>query len=224
MSQLNLIFLGPPGAGKGTQAQRLTEDFELPYIGTGDILREAVREGTELGALAQQSMDRGELVPDEVVIGLVKERLEQPDTADGFILDGFPRTIDQAEALDGELATLGRGITAVIFIEVADEEVVRRLSGRRVCVKQGHNFHVEFDPPKHPDRCDIDGSRLIVRDDDEPETVRRRLESYEEKTAPLVSFYQAKGVLKRVDGNQSPEDVHGHVRAILATLKMEEQV
>lgn len=224
MSQLNLIFLGPPGAGKGTQAQRLTEDFELPYIGTGDILRDAVREGAELGKVAVESMERGELVPDEVVIGLVKERLEQPDTADGFILDGFPRTIEQAEALDGELATLGREITAVICIEVSEEEAVRRLSGRRVCVKQGHNFHVEFDPPKHPDRCDIDGSRLVVRDDDEPETIRNRLESYEEKTAPLVSFYQAKGVLKRVDGNQLPEDVHGHIRAILATLKMEEQV
>lgn len=224
MSQLNLIFLGPPGAGKGTQAQRLTEDFDLPYIGTGDILREAVRDGTELGKLARESMDRGELVPDEVVIGLVKERLERPDSADGFILDGFPRTIEQGEALDGDLATLGREITAVIFIEVSEEEVVRRLSGRRVCVKQGHNFHVEFDPPKHPDRCDIDGSRLVVRDDDEPETVRNRLESYEEKTAPLVSFYQAKSVLKRVDGDQLPEDVHGHIRAILATLKMEEQV
>lgn len=224
MTPLNLVFLGAPGAGKGTQAQRLKDDFDLPYVATGDILREAVREGTPLGLEAKGFMDSGALVPDAVVIGLVGERLEQGDTEDGFVLDGFPRTIEQAEALGKELAKMGRTVTAVIFIDVGDEEVVRRLSGRRVCVKDGHSFHVDFDPPKHDDRCDIDGSRLIVRDDDKPDTVRNRLRTFREKTAPLVDYYEKAGVLKRVDGSQAPDEVQGRVRAVLATLRLEEKV
>lgn len=224
MSELNLILLGPPGAGKGTQAQRLREDFSLPYFATGDILRQAVKEGTELGRQASEYMQEGDLVPDSLVTGIIKERLEQPDSDDGFILDGFPRTVPQAEALDQELATLGRGITAVINIALSEEEAVRRLSGRRVCVKGGHNFHVEFDPPKHEDRCDVDGSRLIVRDDDKPETVRHRLSTYHEKTEPLVEFYERKGVLREVDGAQGPAEVHNHIRALIATLRFEESV
>lgn len=224
MSELNLILIGPPGAGKGTQAQRLREDFDVPYFATGDILREAVKNETELGRLAKVHMDSGDLVPDELVIGIITERLEQPDSSDGFILDGFPRTVHQAEALDRELAQLGRVITAVISIEVDDDEAVRRLSGRRVCVKAGHNFHVELDPPKNEDHCDLDGSRLIVRDDDRPETVKHRLETYKQKTAPLIEFYESKGVLRKVDGAQPPEDVHDHVRALIATLRFEESV
>lgn len=224
MSELNLILLGPPGAGKGTQAQRLREDFSLPYFATGDILRQAVKEGTELGKQANEYMGKGDLVPDSLVTGIIKERLEQPDSDDGFILDGFPRTVPQAEALDQELATLGRGITAVITIDLGEEEAVRRLSGRRVCVKGGHSFHVEFDPPKHEDRCDVDGSRLIVRDDDKPETVRRRLSTYHEKTEPLVEFYERKSILRKVDGALGPGEVHNHIRALIATLRFEESV
>ncbi len=176
MSELNLILFGPPGAGKGTQAERLRNDFQLPYIATGDMLRENVKDGTELGNEAKRYMDAGELVPDDVIVAMVAERLQEEDARDGFILDGFPRTIEQAEALDRQLGELGRRITAVLLLDVPDEEVERRLSGRRVCVKAGHNYHVEFDPPKHEEVCDQDGSRLIQRDDDKPEVIRNRLE------------------------------------------------
>jgi adenylate kinase len=224
VSELNLVLLGPPGSGKGTQGERLQEDFRLPYYATGDILRAAVREGTELGDAAKQYMDRGDLVPDEVIIGVIVERIESPEAADGFILDGFPRTIPQAEALGAELEELGRQLTAVLLIEVPDEEVVRRLGGRRTCAKSGHVFHVEFDPPKEQDVCDIDGSRLLVRDDDEPEVIRRRLEQYREKTEPLIGYYEERGLLRRVDGSPPPDDVGDRIRALLATLKMEEDI
>ena len=176
VSELNLILFGPPGAGKGTQAERLQADFQLPYIATGDILRENVREGTELGRKAEQYMNAGDLVPDDLIIAMVTERFQEEDARDGFILDGFPRTIEQAEALDRQLSELGRRITAVLLLDVPDEEVVRRLSGRRVCVKAGHNYHVEFDPPKRDEVCDQDGSRLIQREDDKPEVIENRLE------------------------------------------------
>lgn len=224
MSELNLILLGPPGAGKGTQAQRLREDFGLPYFATGDILREAVKAESELGREAKKFMDSGDLVPDQLVISLIKERLEQPGSSDGFLLDGFPRTVPQAEALDLELASLDRSITVVININVSEDELVRRLSGRRVCVKGGHTFHIEFDPPKHEGHCDIDGSKLIVRDDDKPETVLNRLATYSEKTTPLVGFYEDKGVLRMVDGSQHPDQVHNHIRALIATQRFEETV
>jgi adenylate kinase len=223
VSELNLVLLGPPGSGKGTQGVRLQEDFRLPYYATGDILRAAVRDETELGQAAKEYMDRGDLVPDEVIIGVIIERLEDAEAADGFILDGFPRTMPQAEALDSELQKLDRGLTAALLIEVPEEEVVRRLGGRRTCAKNGHIFHVDFDPPKEQDVCDIDGSRLVVRDDDEPEVIRHRLEQYEEKTEPLVDYYDGKGLLRRIDGAQAPDEVGDRIRALLATLKMEEE-
>jgi adenylate kinase len=224
VSELNLILFGPPGAGKGTQAQRLADDFQLPYIATGDMLREHVKEGTELGREAKRYMDAGDLVPDGVIVAMVAERLQQDDARDGFILDGFPRTVEQSEALDKQLAELGRRITAVLLLDVPDEEVERRLSGRRVCVKKGHNYHIELDPPKREGVCDQDGSRLVQRDDDQPEVIRNRLGTYHKKTAPLIDRYEEQGLLKRIDGTRVPTEVHDHIRAVIATLRMEEDV
>ena len=223
MSELNLILLGPPGAGKGTQAERLTQDFPLAYIATGDMLRAAVRDGTPLGLQAKGYMDAGDLVPDDVIIGVILERVQSDDARDGFLLDGFPRTIGQAEALGVELGKLGRRLTAVLLIETPDEEIVRRLSGRRVS-KSGRVYHVEFDPPKHEGRCDIDGTPLIQRDDDKPETVKKRLEVYHELTSPLVAFYEDRGLLRRFDGTRSPTEVHDHIRATIATLRLEDEL
>ena len=224
MSELNLILLGPPGSGKGTQGERLQEDFHLPYYATGDILRAAVVEDTELGQTAKQYMNEGGLVPDEVIIGVIAERVEGPDAADGFILDGFPRTIGQATALADEMDKLGRTITAVVLIETDDAEVQRRLGGRRTCAKNGHIFHVEFDPPKNEDVCDVCGARLIVRDDDKPDVIAKRLETYHAQTEPLVGHYEQQGLLKRVDGSQTPDDVGDRIRALLATLRLEEEL
>jgi adenylate kinase len=224
VSELNLIFLGPPGAGKGTQASRLATDFRLAYIATGDMLRAAASQGSELGQQAKRYMDAGELVPDEVIIAMIRERLEQDDTGDGFILDGFPRTLPQAKALDDEFGRLGRRLTAVLLLDVDDEELVRRISGRRVCVKAGHTYHVEADPPKHDAVCDQDGSRLIQRADDKPATVRQRLVVYHEHTEPLVEYYEEEGLLRRFDGGRSPTEVHDRVRASIATLRLEEQL
>lgn len=224
MSELNLILLGPPGAGKGTQAERLVEDFDLPYYATGDILRRAVKEGTELGRQAKEYMDRGDLVPDEVICGVIVERIDSPEALDGFLLDGFPRTLPQAEALEQALEPLGRRLTAVLSIDVDDTEVVRRLSGRRVCEKNGHPYHVDFDPPKNPGFCDQDGSQLIQRDDDREETIKHRLHVFHDQTEPLVEHYEAKGLLRRFDGSRSPDEVHAHIRATLATLRLEEQL
>jgi adenylate kinase len=224
MSELNLILLGPPGAGKGTQAERLRNDFRLPFISTGVMLRENVEQGTELGLEAKKYMDAGDLVPDELVLAMASERLTQGDAQDGFILDGFPRTIPQAEALDTQLSELRRRITAAILIDLDDEEVVRRISGRRVCSKSGHNYHVEFDPPKHDEVCDQDGSRLIQRDDDKPDVVRNRLAVYHAQTEPLIEYYDGNGLLRRIDGSRSPTEVHDHIRAVIATLRLEDDV
>jgi adenylate kinase len=222
VSELNLILLGPPGSGKGTQGETLQEDLELPYYATGDILRAAVRDQTELGRQAKEYMERGDLVPDDVIVGVIAERIAQSEAADGFILDGFPRTTPQAEALDAKMAELGRRLTAVILIEVSEEEIVRRLGGRRVC-PSGHVFHVEFDPPTNEGVCDVCGEPLGIREDDKPEVVRHRLVQYEQKTKPLIAYYEDPGLLERVDGEQDPDKVGDEIRALLATLRMEEE-
>jgi adenylate kinase len=222
--QLNLILFGPPGAGKGTQAERLQGDFQLPFISTGDMLRKNVKEQTRLGKEAKGFMDAGDLVPDELIVAMAAERLQEEDAEDGFILDGFPRTLAQAKALEEQLSKLGRRVTAALLIDVPDEEVVRRLSGRRVCVKSGHNYHVEFDPPKHEGVCDQDGSRLIQRDDDKPEVVENRLRVYHEQTEPLVNYYDEQGLMRRIDGTRPATEVHDHIRAVIATLRLEEDV
>jgi adenylate kinase len=221
MSELNLVLLGPPGSGKGTQGELLQQDCKLPYYATGDILRAAVRDQTELGKVAKEYMDRGDLVPDEVIIGLIAERVQGPEAAAGFILDGFPRTLPQAEALDEALSTLGRSLSAALLFDVSDEEVIRRLGGRRTCVENGHIFHVEFNPPKTPDVCDFDGSRLIVRDDDKPEVIAKRLQTYHAKTEPLVSYYEERGLLQPLDGERPPDEVGAEIRALLAKLRSE---
>src|SRR5205807_4525486 len=208
VSELNLILFGPPGAGKGTQAERLRKDFQLPYIATGEMLRTAVKEGTEMGKEAKGYMATGDLVPDALILAMTAERLQQDDARDGFILDGFPRTREQAEALDEQLRSLGRRITAVLLLQVPDTEVVRRLSGRRVCVKAGHNYHIEFDPPKHEGVCDQDGSQLIQRDDDKPEVIKNRLRVYHQQTEPLVDHYDEQGLMRRIDGTRPASEVH----------------
>ena len=222
MSELNLILLGPPGAGKGTQAERLRSDFSLPFISTGDMLRANVKDETELGRKAKEYMDAGDLVPDDLIVAMAAARLQEADARDGFILDGFPRTLEQAEALKQQLARMGRRVTAALLIDTPDDEVVRRLSGRRVCVKAGHLYHVEFDPPKHDEICDQDGSRLIRRDDDDPDVVRNRLRVYHEQTEPLVKYYDDEGIMRRIDGTRDAGDVHDHIRAVIATLRLED--
>jgi adenylate kinase len=225
VSELNLILLGPPGAGKGTQAERLRDDFSLPHISTGDILRAQVAEGTPLGLEAKRYMEDGDLVPDDVIIGMIGERLAQPDAQDGFLLDGFPRNEQQAEALGSALAEMERRLTATLLIEVPDDEVVRRLAGRRVCVKNAsHIYHVDFDPPKHSNVCDQDGARLTQRDDDKEETIRRRLEVYHSQTEPLIAYYDGAGLLRRFDGTRNADEVHNHLRATIATLRLEEDL
>jgi adenylate kinase len=222
MAELNLVLLGPPGSGKGTQGERLQEDLRLPYYATGDILRAAVRDETDLGRTAKEYMDRGDLVPDEVIVGVIAERVCSPEALDGFILDGFPRTMPQAEALDAKLEELGRAVTAVLLIDVSDDDVVRRLGGRRTCEQGGHVFHVEFNPPSREGVCDLDGSELIVRDDDKPEVIRKRLETYHAKTEPLVGYYDQRSVLRRIGGAATPDAVAEEIRRTLATMRLEQ--
>jgi adenylate kinase len=223
VSELNLILLGPPGAGKGTQADRLKDDFGLPYIGTGELLRKHTGEGTELGRKAAPYMERGDLVPDELVIRMILEELDN-NGRDGFLLDGYPRSVEQADALGDALDEHGRSLTAALLIDVDDETVIQRLSGRRQCVKNGHLYHVMFDPPKHDEVCDQDGSRLVQREDDKPGTVKRRLATYHSKTAPLIDYYEERGLLRRFDGSREPSEVHDHIRATLAMLRLEERL
>jgi adenylate kinase len=222
MSELNLVLLGPPGSGKGTQGERLQEDLRLPYYATGDILRAAVRDATEIGLSAKEYMDRGDLVPDDVIVGVIAERIGSAEALDGFILDGFPRTTPQAEALDAKLAELGRAVNAVLLIDVGDGELVRRLGGRRTCAENGHVFHTDFNPPKQDGVCDLDGSELIVRDDDKPDVIRKRLETYHEKTEPLVDYYDQRSVLRRIAGESPPDEVGEEIRRTLATMRLEQ--
>lgn len=225
LPELNLILLGPPGSGKGTQGERLQEDFRLPYYATGDILRAAVKDGTEIGKQAKEYMDRGDLVPDQVIIGGIAERLQQEEAADGFILDGFPRTVPQAEALDEKMTELRREMTAAILIDASEDEVIRRLGGRRTCEQNpSHIYHVEFDPPKEEGICDIDSGKLIVRDDDKPDVIKNRLKQYREKTEPLIDYYEERGILNRVQGERPPDEVEEAIHALLATLRREEEM
>jgi adenylate kinase len=180
-----------------------------------------VREETELGKTAKEYMDRGDLVPDGVIVGAIAERIDSTEAADGFILDGFPRTVPQAEALAAKLGELGRQLSAVLLIDASDEEVMRRLGGRRTCAENGHVFHVDFNPPERDGVCDIDGSELIVRDDDKPEVIRHRLDTYHEKTEPLIEFYDHQSRLRRIDGAEAPDAVADELRRTLATLKLE---
>jgi adenylate kinase len=225
LPELNLILLGPPGSGKGTQGERLQEDFRLPYYATGDILRAAVKEGTEIGKQAKEYMERGDLVPDEVIIGVIAERLQEEEAADGFILDGFPRTLPQAEALDTKMEELRRELTAAILIEVSEQEVLRRLGGRRTCEKNpSHIYHVDLDPPENEEVCDLDGGKLVVRDDDKPEVIKNRLAQYREKTEPLIDYYEERGILNTVAGEASPDEVEERIHAVLATLRREQEM
>jgi adenylate kinase len=225
LSGLNLILLGPPGAGKGTQADRLRSDFAIPHISTGDMLRAEVAAGSELGREAKRYMDAGELVPDDVIIGMIVKRLQDEDAANGFLLDGFPRNAEQADALDEALKRLGRHLSGALLIDVGDDELVRRLAGRRVCVKNpSHIYHVEFDPPKHDDVCDQDGSRLIQRDDDREDTIRRRLQVYHSQTEPLIEYYDEQGLLRRFDGTRDPDEVHARIRADVAAQRIERKL
>ena len=209
---LNLIFLGPPGGGKGTQAKFLVKDYSIPQISTGDILRDAVKKGTELGKLAKKYMDEGKLVPDDVVIGIIKDRLSEDDTKNGFILDGFPRTVAQAEALDQLLKEMGRELKAVILIDVPKDELLKRLTGRRTCSRCGKMYHIIYSPPKKEGICDECGGELYQRDDDKEETILKRLEVYESQTLPLVEYYEKKGLLRKVDGVGSVEEIYRRVK------------
>jgi adenylate kinase len=222
MSALNLILLGPPGAGKGTQAARLREDFGLPYIATGDLLREHRDNDTELGREAKTYMERGELVPDDLVVAMILAKIEA-DGEDGFLLDGFPRNLAQAEALSDALEEGDRRLNAVLLIDVPDELLMERITGRRLC-PDGHVYHIKYDPPKHDNVCDQDGKPLVQRDDDKPETVKKRLDVYHSETAPLVEYYDERGLLRRFDGAREMSEVHDHIRATLATLRLEEQL
>jgi len=213
---MKLILLGPPGAGKGTQAKQLIDRFGIPQISTGDILRAAVKEGTPMGVKAKSCMDAGALVPDEVVVGIVRERLQKEDCAAGFILDGFPRTVPQADALKANLAELGKELDAVISLEVDTEALVERLTGRRTYRSCGRGYHVKFDPPRNTGVCDTCGGELYQRDDDQEETIRKRLEVYDQQTSPLVAYYQQDGLLAAIDGMQEMATVQ---EDILAALK-----
>jgi len=208
---MNIILIGPPGAGKGTQAKRMVDKLEVPQISTGDMFRAAVKDGSPMGKKAKEYMDKGALVPDDVVIGVVKERFEKPDIKKGFILDGFPRTLDQAKALDKLLSDMGNGLDHVVVIEVPDESLVGRLTGRRTCRGCGYMHHVQFDPPKKEGVCDKCGGELYLRDDDKEATIRDRLSTYHAQTSPLIDYYSTKGIVRKIDGTRSMEDVNKEI-------------
>jgi adenylate kinase len=212
---MNIVFLGPPGAGKGTQAKILIERYGIPQISTGDMLREHRAKGTELGKKAQEYMDKGQLVPDEIILGMVKKRLSQPDCQKGFILDGFPRTVAQAEALDKLLSEMGKKLDFALALIVPDDLLVERLTGRRTCKICGMMYHIKYKPPKVEGKCDVCGGELYQRPDDNEETVRNRLKVYHEQTAPLIEYYKNKGILREIDGSKSIEEITQHLISIL---------
>ncbi|MBN9656067.1 adenylate kinase [Halobacillus litoralis] len=215
---MNLILMGLPGAGKGTQAEKIVEKYDIPHISTGDMFRLAIKEGTALGKEAKSYMDKGELVPDEVTIGIVRERLSKPDCQKGFLLDGFPRTIAQAEALENLLTDMKESLDYVLHIDVPKEQLIERLTGRRICPTCGATYHVVFNPPKEDGKCDHDGSELIQREDDQPDTVRKRLEVNVEQSQPLLDFYQEKGYLVSFEGDKDINEVFQDIDQKLGEL------
>ncbi|MFB5663002.1 adenylate kinase [Alteribacillus sp. HJP-4] len=215
---MNLILMGLPGAGKGTQAERITKKHDVPHISTGDMFRAAIKEGTELGTKAKSFMDAGELVPDEVTIGIVRERLAKDDCSNGFLLDGFPRTVAQADALEDILSSLGKRLDYVLNIDVSKDQLEERLTGRRVSPTSGKTYHVIYNPPKQEGICDVDGSELVQRDDDKPETVRKRLEVNMEQQQPLIDFYEEKGYLRNINGDQDIDVVFEDIEELLKGL------
>ena len=212
---MKIIMLGAPGAGKGTQAKKIASKYSIPHISTGDIFRANIKNGTELGKKAKTYMDQGLLVPDELVVDLVVDRVAADDCANGYVLDGFPRTIPQAEALDAALEKMGEAMDYAINVEVPDENIVKRMSGRRACVACGATYHIEHIPPKTEGICDTCGKELILRDDDKPETVLKRLNVYHEQTQPLIDYYTGKGILKEVDGTKDMSEVFDEIVEIL---------
>ncbi|NWK84125.1 adenylate kinase [Staphylococcus sp. GSSP0090] len=216
---MNIILMGLPGAGKGTQASEIVKKFPIPHISTGDMFRKAIKDETDLGKEAKSYMDRGELVPDEVTVGIVKDRISEDDAKKGFLLDGFPRTIEQAEALSNIMKELDREIDAVINIEVPEEELMNRLTGRRICEKCGTTYHLVFNPPKVDGICDLDGGKLYQREDDNPETVANRLNVNVKQSKPILEFYDNKNVLKNIDGSRDIKVVTTDVIDILEDLK-----
>ncbi len=216
---MNIVLFGPPGAGKGTQAKELTKEYGIPHISTGDILRANVRDGTELGMKAKEYMDRGELVPDTVLIGLIRNRLNEPDCKDGYLLDGYPRTIPQADALDIILREIGKPLDVVINIDVSDDSLVERLSGRRTCPTCGESYHVVFNPPEQQGVCEVCGSQLYQRDDDREEVIRQRLAVYNQKTKPLIDYYAKAGILVNIDGSRSVNEVFRAVSRVMDKYK-----
>ena len=213
--KMKIIMLGAPGAGKGTQAKMIADKYSVPHISTGDIFRANIKNGTELGMEAKKYMDQGQLVPDELTVKILLDRVAQDDCKNGYVLDGFPRTIPQANVLDEALNKLGEKIDFAVNVDVPDENIIRRMGGRRACVSCGATYHIEHVPPKAEGVCDRCNSELILRDDDKPETVKNRLEIYHEQTQPLIDFYEAKGVLKNVDGTVDMNDVFAAIVSIL---------
>ena len=212
---MKIIMLGAPGAGKGTQAKMIAEKFNIPHISTGDIFRANIKNGTELGKKAKEFMDKGQLVPDELTVEILLDRVANDDCKNGYVLDGFPRTIPQADVLDKELTKLGDKVDFAINVDVPDENIVRRMSGRRACLKCGATYHIEHIPPKKEGICDTCGSELVQRDDDKPETVQNRLKVYHEQTQPLIEYYDKKNILKNVDGTKDMQEVFTDIVNIL---------
>ncbi len=212
---MKIIMLGAPGAGKGTQAVRIAKEYNIPHVSTGDIFRANIKNGTELGLKAKSYMDKGQLVPDEVTIGMLLSRIAEEDCREGYVLDGFPRTIAQAESLKASLEEKGQKIDYAINIDVPDSAIVERMSGRRSCPKCGASFHVKFNPPQAEGKCDLCGEALIQRDDDRPETVAKRLEVYHEQTKPLVDYYDRERILKTVDGTKTTDEVFAAIAEVL---------